>query len=340
MSVGGNATFKKDIYVEGDSYIDGSQYVSKNLEVNGDTYFHKNVTVEKNLYVSGDTIVEGGIKAKGDIETTGVVKATDVELTGSGSLNRQLDNVKTQIHKVGANAAALAALHPIQSDGDEKWTISAGVGNYGSETAGAAGIFYRPSQKVMFNVGATFGNDEKMVNGGVSFALDGSNGGGMTKAKLAKRVNDQAKTIENMGNKIARMDKAINMLMNKNSLMDNLKREFPDVPKNHWARNAVSTLGGNGIINGYPDGEFKGDKSMTRYEYAEMLFKAMIKGSDIERNMIKEYAPELRQVAERIRKTEILKRYNVAPTAPKANARVQNADARMQKAGQAYNARR
>ena len=193
-----------------------------------------------------------------------------------------------RIDKVGSQAAALAGLHPFEIDGDQKWNLAAGIGNYKGETSGAIGLFYRPSSRVMLNVASTISDGDNMVSGGISVALDkGSTG--MTKAQMA---ND----IKNLKADNEQLKKMISMLMQKSTVMDELKRGFPDVPRNHWANNAVATLHGNGVLAGYPDGEFKGDKPMTRYEYAEMLYKAMKRGVEIPKEVIAEYQTELNQV--------------------------------------------
>lgn len=206
------------------------------------------------------------------------------------SNSNRINQLGNRVNKVGAGAAALAALHPMDFDPDDKLTFSAGYGNYGGENAAAIGAYYRPDEKVMFSVGGTVGNGENMVNAGVSFALDRTNHVSNSRTALAREVIDLRGQLAVMGAKMAKMEKALGML-------DETKTKlFPDVPANHWAYEYIAKLAGNGYIEGYPDGNFGGDRLMTRYEFAAMLYRAIEKGAALEEKIIKEFEPELGRI--------------------------------------------
>ena len=199
---------------------------------------------------------------------------------------QSISKLGNRINKVGAGAAALAALHPLDFDPDDKWDFAAGYGNYNGENAAAIGAYYRPNEDTMFSVGGSFGNGENMVNAGVSLKLGQGNHVSTSKVAMAKEIKDLRKEME--GLKSALLD------ANAGKKLDTSKLQlFPDVPKNHWAYEYVSTLKGNGVLTGYPDGEFKGDRPMTRYEFATMLYKAMLEGATLSDRILKEFAPEL-----------------------------------------------
>ena len=213
--------------------------------------------------------------------------ATNQEVANN---TNRINQLGSRVNKVGAGAAALAALHPMDFDPDDKLTFSAGYGNYGGENAAAIGAYYRPDEKVMFSVAGTVGNGENMVNAGVSFALDRTNHVSNSRTALAREVIDLRGQLAVMGAKMAKMEKAFGML-------DETKTKlFPDVPANHWAYEYIAKLAGNGYIEGYPDGNFGGDRLMTRYEFAAMLYRAIENGAALEEKIIKEFEPELGRI--------------------------------------------
>ena len=262
----------------------------------------------------GPSVTKDGINA-GNKKVTGVadgdVKENSKDAINGGQLhqvkadiNNRINGVENQVisnsnrinqlgnrvNKVGAGAAALAALHPMDFDPDDKLTFSAGYGNYAGENAAAIGAYYRPDEKVMFSVAGTVGNGENMVNAGVSFALDRTNHVSNSRTALAREVIDLRGQLAVMGAKMAKMEKAFGML-------DETKTKlFPDVPANHWAYEYIAKLAGNGYIEGYPDGNFGGDRLMTRYEFAAMLYRAIEKGAALEEKIIKEFEPELGRI--------------------------------------------
>ena len=251
----------------------------------------------------GPSVTKDGINA-GNKKVTGVadgdVKENSKDAINGGQLYKtnqevvnntnSINKLGSRVNKVGAGAAALAALHPMDFDPDDKLTFSAGYGNYAGENAAAIGAYYRPDEKVMFSVAGTVGNGENMVNAGVSFALDRTNHVSNSRTALAREVIDLRGQLAVMGAKMAKMEKAFGML-------DETKTKlFPDVPANHWAYEYIAKLAGNGYIEGYPDGNFGGDRLMTRYEFAAMLYRAIENGAALEEKIIKEFEPELGRI--------------------------------------------
>ena len=260
------------------------------------------VKVGDKTYISADGLNANGqhitnVKA-GEADTDAVnygqLKDTNNRINGVEnqviSNSNRINQLGSRVNKVGAGAAALAALHPMDFDPDDKLTFSAGYGNYGGENAAAIGAYYRPDEKVMFSVGGTVGNGENMVNAGVSFALDRTNHVSNSRTALAREVIDLRGQLAVMGAKMAKMEKALGML-------DETKTKlFPDIPANHWAYEYIAKLAGNGYIEGYPDGNFGGDRLMTRYEFAAMLYRAIENGAALEEKIIKEFEPELGRI--------------------------------------------
>ena len=232
--------------------------------------------------------------AAGEISATSkdAVNGSQLYATNQEVVNNtnRINKLGSRVNKVGAGAAALAALHPMDFDPDDKLTFSAGYGNYAGENAAAIGAYYRPDEKVMFSVAGTVGNGENMVNAGVSFALDRTNHVSNSRTALAREVIDLRGQLAVMGAKMAKMEKAFGML-------DETKTKlFPDIPANHWAYEYIAKLAGNGYIEGYPDGNFGGDRLMTRYEFAAMLYRAIENGAALEEKIIKEFEPELGRI--------------------------------------------
>ena len=245
------------------------------------------ITKTRGIYGGNQKVT--GVKA-GEISSTSTDAVNGSQLFATNQQVAQnaqsISKLGNRINKVGAGAAALAALHPLDFDPDDKWDFAAGYGNYNGENAAAIGAYYRPNEDTMFSVGGSFGNGENMVNAGVSLKLGQGNHVSTSKVAMAKEIKDLRKELE--GLKAALLD------VNAGKKLDTSKLQlFPDVPKNHWAYEYVSTLKGNGALTGYPDGEFKGDRPMTRYEFATMLYKAMLEGATLSDKILKEFAPEL-----------------------------------------------
>lgn len=275
---------KTSISDEGVKVGDKTYINDKGLNANGQNI--TNVADGKVEKDSKDAINGGQLhQVKADINNR--IDGVENQVISNSNRINQLGN---RVNKVGAGAAALAALHPMDFDPDDKLTFSAGYGNYGGENAAAIGAYYRPDEKVMFSVAGTVGNGENMVNAGVSFALDRTNHVSNSRTALAREVIDLRGQLAVMGAKMAKMEKAFGML-------DETKTKlFPDVPANHWAYEYIAKLAGNGYIEGYPDGNFGGDRLMTRYEFAAMLYRAIEKGAALEEKIIKEFEPELGRI--------------------------------------------
>lgn len=277
LAVGPNTSLKAD-----ELKVDGKTYIDKNgLNANG-----MQITNVADGKENSDAVNVGQMK---ESEKTINNRIDGVENQVVNNTNR-INKLGSRVNKVGAGAAALAALHPMDFDPDDKLTFSAGYGNYAGENAAAIGAYYRLDEKVMFSVAGTVGNGENMVNAGVSFALDRTNHVSNSRTALAREVIDLRGQLAVMGAKMAKMEKAFGML-------DETKTKlFPDVPANHWAYEYIAKLAGNGYIEGYPDGNFGGDRLMTRYEFAAMLYRAIENGAALEEKIIKEFEPELGRI--------------------------------------------
>lgn len=210
-------------------------------------------------------------------------------------LDNRVDDLDNEIDQVGAVSAALAGLHPLDYDGTgSKFQLSAAVGSYDSTQAAAIGAFYHFNRDVMVSLGGatSFDGDHKTAgNLGVTFRIGAGASG--------KSVSDDVMArLEAMDQKIAALEQENKDLKNVLGAIDtSLSKEFPDVPANHWAYEAVSKLAGNDIVSGYPDGEFHGDRTMTRYEMAEIIYKAMNRGVQVDQKLVEEFKPEMEQVA-------------------------------------------
>ena len=282
LSVGGSATVAGDV-------------TAKSYKVGDKTYIDENginANSQKVTNVADGTIAEGSKDAVngGQLHATNQ-RVSTVENRMDGVENRvdrvenRVDNLDNRIDKVGASAAAMANLHPMDFDEDSKVSVAAAVGNYRSETAGALGVFYRPTDRVMMNVSTSFGNGENMIGGGVSFKL------GKSSKRLEKAEATNAALVKQVTNLQNRLDALLGVLN------PNLSKAFPDVPANHWAYEAVSRLAGNDIIQGYEDGKYHGERTMTRYEMAEIIYNALSKGAKAEAKLVEEFRPELQAMA-------------------------------------------
>ena len=256
------------------------------------------VTVGKVEISKDNGINAGGNKVTnvkdGEIskDSTDAVNGSQLYATNQNieNIQQNLNSVNSRVDKVGAGAAALAALHPMDFDPDDKLSFAAGVGNYNGQNAAALGAFYRPDEKVMLSVGGTMGNGENMVNAGVSFALDRTNHVNNSKVAMAREIVD-------LKAQVAQLTALVTKLIGANET-DNAKAAgmFPDVPENHWAYEYIQGLAQRGIIDGYPDGTFNGDRTMSRYEFATMLFKAMQNGAVLSEQIMQEFKPELGRI--------------------------------------------
>ena len=270
-----------DIDVTGNKISNGASSIvldGSNVKVND------KVTIDQNGKISG--VAAGEISATSKDAVNGSqLYATNQEVANN---TNRINQLGSRVNKVGAGAAALAALHPMDFDPDDKLTFSAGYGNYGGENAAAIGAYYRPDEKVMFSVGGTVGNGENMVNAGVSFSLDRTNHVSNSRTAMAREILDLRAEVTEL--------KAMVAKGGLGSIAEDKMKIFPDVAENHWAYEYVGKLAAAGIIEGYPDGKFSGDRMMSRYEFAAMLYRAMQKGAQLDSKIINEFAPEMGRI--------------------------------------------
>ena len=211
------------------------------------------------------------------------------------NLNNRVGNVEKRVNKVGAGSAALAALHPLDFNPDDKWTIAAGYGHYHNANSAALGAFYRPNEDTMFSVGGTVGTGETQLNAGVSLRLGKRSPESRSRVAMGREIAELNARLQDMENKYNNLLQ----ILTPHAIDPSKTAEFPDVPQNHWAYQYISQLAGNGILVGYPDGTFKGDVKMTRYEFATMLYRALQNGAPIDDNMkraMNEFGPELQNI--------------------------------------------
>ena len=272
------------------------------------------LTIKDGEGKAGTTITNSGIKIAANGDNTHAVEVTssNVSMGGQqihdvadgqsdgdavnvsqlkksvGALGGAIDKVDRRVDRVGAGAAALAALHPQDFDPDDKWDFAVGYGNYRGANAAAVGAFYRPNEDTTLSVGGTVGG-ENMVNVGLSLKLGQGNHVSNSRVAMAKEIKDLRKEVESL--RSALVDVAVGK-----QLAPAKTKLFPDMPKNHWAYKEISELAGNGLLDGYPDGEFKGDRMMTRYEFAQIVYNQMMAGRELSDRLVQEFEPELEHI--------------------------------------------
>lgn len=261
-------------------------------------------TVNGNTIKAGDTVIinnqgadMGGTKVThlkdGDISPSSTDAVNGSQLYGTETRINRLGN---RINRVGAGAAALAGLHPLDFDPDDKWDFAAGYGNYKNANAVAIGAYYRPNEDTMFSVGGSFSGGENMVNVGVSWKFGQKSHISRSRVSMAKDMLAMKNQIETLTKKLAAYESGQPV---KLAPIATGAMTFPDVPENHWAYEYVKNLAERGYLKGYPDGEFKGDRAMTRYEYAAIIYRALQNGAPSDGNMtrsVDDFGPELVKV--------------------------------------------
>lgn len=264
---------------------------------------------------AGTTITNSGIKIAANGDNTHAVEVTNSNVSMGGQqihdvapgtedgdavnvsqlkksvgvLGGAIDKVDRRVDRVGAGAAALAALHPQDFDPDDKWDFAVGYGNYRGANAAAVGAFYKPNEDTTFSVGGTVGGGENMVNAGISFKFGQGNHVSNSRVAMAKEIKDLRKEVESLRSALVDVAAGKQLDPAKTKL-------FPDMPKNHWAYKEISELAGNGLLDGYPDGEFKGDRMMTRYEFATIVYRQMMAGRELSDRLVQEFEPELERI--------------------------------------------
>lgn len=283
----GSSTYKINVKSDGQvvsgntGIVTGGTVYNETHVANDGTYVKVNNTAGQNLSILDNQV-------KNNAEN---ISNLDNRVNNIGN---SLNKLGDRVDRVGAGAAALAALHPQDFDPDDKWDFAAGYGNYKNAHAAAVGVFYRPNEDTMFSVGGSFGGGENMVNAGVALKLGQHNHVSRSRVALAKDVLELKQIV-------AKQDELIHKFMNGNVSMPTKDITFPDVPKDHWAYTYVKTLADKGYLAGYPDGEFKGDREMTRYEYATVIYRALQNGAPVDADMgrsLGEFGSEIEKVAE------------------------------------------
>lgn len=258
--------------------------INNSLSVGGDTYISKEGIDSNNKKIVN--VKNGDISEKSTDAVNGSqLFETNKKVTFMGD---QINNLESKTGKGIAGAAAVAALHPLDFDPDDKLNFAVGYGNYAGENAAALGAFYRPDESTLLSVGGSIGNSNNVFNVGLSFNLDHKNNVSNSRVALAKQVIELTDEL----NKI----KAILVAEGHKEFKVETDRMFPDVPENHWAYEYIHYLASRGIIEGYPNGKFLGDRMMTRYEYATIIYRLMQRGFDVDRRALDEFEHELLRI--------------------------------------------
>ena len=259
--------------------------------VNSSTFNAGNTTIDNSgvTIKTGDsdrtiTIKDGGVSMGGNqIHNVAPGTAPDdaVNVSQLNATNGVVNKLGSRINKVGAGAAALAALHPLDFDPDDKWDVAAGYGHYKNADAAAIGAFYQPNEDTMLSIGGSFGGGENMVNAGISVKLGQGNHVSTSRVAMAKEIKDLRENVAKLNDVVNRQSALIDKLtgVNAGTIEDKGNDLFPDVPANHWAYEYVTALHKTGILEGYPDGTFGGDRMMTRYEFAAIVYRAIMAGA-------------------------------------------------------------
>ena len=208
------------------------------------------------------------------------------------NIKGDISKLDKRVNKAVAGSAALAALHPLDFDPDAKWDFAAGYGHYHNGNAAALGAFYRPNEDVQLSVGSTLGNGETVVNAGLSVKVGAHSNVSRSRVAIGKEVLELKKTVALQNAQIQKLTTLLNGVAGTNMKADRTTL-FPDVPSNHWAYEAVSDLSRRGLVEGYPDGTFGGDRLLTRYEFAEIVYRAIQNGVQVNEQLVTEFSPEM-----------------------------------------------
>lgn len=277
------------------------------VNVNGSTTVsagnHINVTATTN-----GTVKDYKVSLSDDITNQITNNTTDINNIQGDVTNIKQDvtNIKNDVTNMGQNvarldkrlnksvagAAALAALHPLDFDPDAKWDFAAGYGHYRDGNAGALGAFYRPNEDVQFSVGSTVGNGETVINAGLSVKVGAHSNVSRSRVAIGKEVLELKKIVAVQNAQIQKLTALLNGLAGTDMKADR-STLFPDVPNNHWAYEAVGDLSRRGLVEGYPDGTFGGDRMLTRYEFAQIVYRAVQNGIAVDDRLVSEFGPEM-----------------------------------------------
>ena len=270
------------------------------LTVKGDDK-HKDITVQQGTVNMGGNKIEGVAPGRIAPDSMDAVNGSQLAQRDQaiGKLGGEVSNLDRRVDRVGAGAAALAALHPQDFDPDDKWDFAVGYGNYRGANAAAVGAFYRPNEDTTLSVGGTVGGGENMVNAGISFKFGQGNHVTNSRVAMAKELLALKDYVQKQDEKIEKLE----ALVGQQGTANAPKRRsilFPDVPENHWAYVYVKKLADRGLLEGYPDGEFKGTRTITRYEFAAIFSRALENGASVDgdmERMSEEFEPEIRELS-------------------------------------------
>ena len=239
--------------------------------------------------------VKDGV-ADSDAVNVSQLKRVQNQIQGSSvdikNIKGDISKLDKRVNRGVAGAAALAALHPLDFDPDAKWDFAAGYGHYHDGNAAALGAFYRPNEDVQLSLGSTVGNGETIVNAGLSVKVGAHSNVSRSRVAIGKEVLELKKTVAIQNAQIQKLTTLLNGVAGTNMKADRTTL-FPDVPSNHWAYEAVSDLSRRGLVEGYPDGTFGGDRMLTRYEFAQIVYRAIQNGIQVNEQLVTEFSPEM-----------------------------------------------
>ena len=286
----GKMTVKLAKNLKGLNSIESNSVTTGNTTINnggltvktGDST-HQDITIKQGNVNMGGNKIEGVAPGAVTPDSTDAVNGSQLYAAGQAisNLGGAVNKLGTRVDRVGAGSAALAALHPLDFDPDDKWDFAAGYGHYRGANAAAVGAYYRPNEDTMFSIGGSFGGGENMFNAGVSIKLGQGNHISTSRVAMAKEIKDLRENVAQLNQIVNRQSALIEKLtsVDTGSIQDKGNDLFPDVPENHWAYEYVSKLAKAGILKGYPDGNFAGDRMMTRYEFAAIVYRAITMGA-------------------------------------------------------------
>ena len=301
----GKMTVKLAKDLNGLNSIESNSVTTGNTTINNGGLTIKTGDENRNITVQDGNVNMGGNQIHN--VAPGQAPGDAVNVSQLNATNSAVNKLGSRVNRVGAGAAALAALHPLDFDPDDKWDFAAGYGNYKDASAVAVGAYYRPNEDTMFSVGGSFGGGENMVNAGVSFKVGQGNHVSTSRVAMAKEIKDLRQDVANLNAIVNRQSALIDKLTGTNAgtIQDAGNDLFPDVPANHWAYEYVTKLKQVGILTGYPDGNFDGDRMMTRYEFAAIVYRAIMAGAASNPalsqdgtldKLAKEFSPEMKHI--------------------------------------------
>lgn len=308
----GNTIINNDgLTIKGKDGKDGTVITNEGITINGKDGKDGTVITNEGITINGKdgltiagkdgkdgkdgiSITDAGIDMGGNPISNVGDGISPSDVVTKGQLDRGINKLGNRVNKVGAGAAALAALSPLDFNPDDKWNFAVGYGNYKNADAVAVGAYYQPNEDTRFSVGGTVGSGENMINAGLSIRFGQTNGVSTSRVALAKDVETLKRVVQQLVVENEQLRRGGQGLAS--GYPDISEREFPDVPKNHWAYEYVDTIAKKGLTIGYPDGEFKGDRTLTRYEFAAVVYRALKNGAEIDAGMaraIDEFGPEI-----------------------------------------------